>query len=96
MNRSIRVFSPIGNPPDLGEETKTDVPELARGLIGVLDNTKPNARLMRGEVARTVSERVGDIRLEFERKNSAAEGMTEDVRKRLAAAANVIFTGAGD
>lgn len=96
MTRTLKVFSPLGRPPDLGEDVKTEVADLAGGVLAVLDNTKPNARLLMEDVARLVSERAGGMRLTFERKASAAEGMDEDVRERLMATANLIFTGSGD
>lgn len=96
MTRTVKVFSPVGRKADLGEDVKAEVANLTGGVLGILDNTKPNARLLMEEVGRRVGERAGGMHLTVERKASAAEGMTEDVRERLAATANVIFTGSGD
>lgn len=96
MSPSIEAFSPIGRHPEAEQDVRTSIPDLRGSVIGVLDNTKPNAQLLMGEVAQAVVERVPEMRLEFERKPSAAQGVEEDVRERLAATANVIFTGSGD
>lgn len=96
MTRTVQVFSPLGRTADIGDDVKTEIAELAGGVLGILDNTKPNARLLMAEVGKRVGERAGGMQLTIERKGSAAEGMDEDVRERLAATANVIFTGSGD
>ncbi|MQA01193.1 MAG: hypothetical protein GEV07_00160 [Streptosporangiales bacterium] len=96
MTRTVQVFSPLGRQADIGDDVKTEVANLAGGVLGILDNTKPNARFLMEQVAQRVGERAGGMQLSIERKGSAAEGMNEDVRERLAATANVIFTGSGD
>lgn len=94
MTRAVTAFSPVGRHAQVDAEAKTDVSGIR--VIGILDNTKPNARLLMTEVAKVVAGRAGNAELLFDRKNSAAEGMTEDTRERIAATADVIFTGSGD
>lgn len=93
---SVEVFSPIGRHPEQDHSIDISVPDLGDALIGILDNTKPNARLLMEQVARSVTGSDAEPRITIERKPSAAEGVQEDVRERLAAIANVIFTGSGD
>jgi hypothetical protein len=96
MPTTIQVFSPLAHHPKMGPESKTEIPDLRSGVVGVLDNTKPNARSLMGQVAQAVADRIPDMQISFERKPSAAEGVSDDVRNRLLRDANLIFTGSGD
>jgi hypothetical protein len=96
MSNTVDVFNPRARHTDPVATGGTTIPNLNGATVGILENTKPNACLLMSTVAQTLSESIPNLRVTVERKRSAAEGVDEDTRKRLAASANVIFTGSGD
>ncbi|MQA86150.1 MAG: hypothetical protein GEV03_16335 [Streptosporangiales bacterium] len=93
---TIEVFSPIGQTRKVDDSGVLPLPGPSASVIGILENTKPNARWVMEQAARAVTADRPEARLVPERKNSASEGVNEDTRDRILAAANVIFTGSGD
>jgi len=91
-----RVFSPEG-PPGTAPRALAPTPAVLAGLrLGVLDNRKPNARLLLTTLAEHVAARTGArLVLVTEKANAAVRGEAE-VLARLRAEADVIITGSGD
>lgn len=94
---TIEIFSPLGRTEARGVEPRNVIPEDLSGLtIGVLENTKPNARHILEHVANRVAERYGAAEVVIERKQTAAQGAPPDMIRRLSGAAHLVFAGSGD
>jgi hypothetical protein len=94
--RTIEIASPEG---PLGELPKqlAPAPELLAGLrIGVLDNRKPNARVLLEGLATLLAERTGARVSLVAVKGNAAVRCEADLLEKLRAEADVVLTGSGD
>ena len=93
---TIEIFSPVGRPEASVGGERPPIPNLAGATIGVLENTKPNARYILEHVANRVAERYGAAEVLIERKQSAAQGAPPETIRRLSGAAHLVFAGSGD
>jgi hypothetical protein len=93
---TIEIFSPLGRAAARPQTALKPIPELRGATIGVLDNTKPNARAVLEGVARRIVEDHGAAGVVIERKRSAAEGAPPDLIRKLSGAAHLVFAGSGD
>lgn len=93
---TMRVFSPIGRPRSASGVSLTAIPDLSGLTIGVLDNTKPNARQIMEAIARHLIDERGAAEVIIERKRSAAEPASPEIIRRLSGAAHLVFAGSGD
>ena len=92
----IHVLSPKGPPGGAPRALAGTPAVLAGARLGVLDNRKPNARLLLTTLAEGVAARTGArVTLVTEKANAAVRGEAE-VLARLRAGADVIITGSGD
>ena len=91
-----RIYAPEG-PAGTAPHALAASPAVLAGLrLGVLDNRKPNARLLLTALAERVAARTGArLVLVTEKANAAVRGEAE-VLTRLGAEADVILTGSGD
>ncbi|HXJ37470.1 MAG TPA: hypothetical protein VMS22_25860 [Candidatus Eisenbacteria bacterium] len=90
------VVSPEG-PVGPGPRRLSPLPSVLAGVrIGVLDNRKPNARLLLTTMAERLAERTGArLVLVTEKANAAVRGEMQ-VLERLRDEADVVLTGSGD
>jgi hypothetical protein len=93
---TIEIFSPLGRAAARSQAELHPIPDLRGATIGVLDNTKPNARAVLEGVARRIAEDHGAAGVVIERKRSAAEGAPPDLIRKLSGAAHLVFAGSGD
>jgi hypothetical protein len=93
---TIEIFSPLGRPASRAQAELNPFPDLRGATIGVLDNTKPNARPVLEGVARRIAEDHGATEVVIERKRSAAEGAPPELIRKLSGAAHLVFAGSGD
>lgn len=93
---TIEIFSPLGRAEARTNELRNVIPDLRGATIGVLENTKPNARHVLENVARRVAERYEAAEVVVERKQTAAQGAPPDMIRRLSGAAHLVFAGSGD
>ena len=92
----IHVLSPEGPSGTAPRALAVAPAVLAGARLGVLDNRKPNARLLLTTLAERVAARTGArVTLVTEKANAAVRGEAE-VLARLRAEADVIITGSGD
>jgi hypothetical protein len=93
---TISIEDPCGA---VGPGVRAAVPRfstLAGRRIGVLDNGKPNARLLLSAMAAGLAARTGaTVTLEVA-KRTAAEPCAPDLITRLAASADLVLTGSAD
>jgi len=66
------------------------------GVIGVLDNSKPNARVLLDGVARGLAEKFGAREVRRWRKPGASIGATEAVLDEIAAHCGAVLTASAD
>jgi len=91
----ILIASPVGA---VAREPRTlaVIPALQGARLAVLENGKPNARLLLTAVAEGVASRAG-MRLEaVEGKPNAAAAADADLLANLRLRADVVLTGSGD
>ena len=93
---AIEIFSPEG---PLGRSPRhlAPAPDVLTGLrIGVLDNRKPNARLLLESVAERIASRTGARVALVAVKGNSAVRCEVDLLDKLRAEADVVLTGSGD
>lgn len=93
---TIEIFSPLGRAAPRATVDRVGVPDLRGATIGVLDNTKPNAREIMAAVAGRIADEFDAAEVIVERKRSAAEGAPPELIQRLSGAAHLVFAGSGD
>jgi hypothetical protein len=90
------IYSPEG-PPGTAPRRLAAVPGVLAGRrIAVLDNRKPNARLLLTLLAERLAERTGARVSLIAAKGNAAVRCEGDLLDRLRAEADVVLTGSGD
>ena len=95
----VQIYAPDGT---MGRPryTRAASPEVLSGLrIGVLDNAKPNARLLMERVAVRLGERTGaDVRLVTDKGpgHNAATPCSDEVMDRLTKEVDLVLTGSAD
>lgn len=92
---TIRIYSPVGKQPVQDAVALNPFPAYGPLTIGVLENTKPNARLLMSRIAGHVAARFPEAEIKIERKYSAAAGASEAIFHRLNSV-DLVFTGSGD
>ena len=70
--------------------------DLAGAVIGVLDNSKPNARVLLSHVAEALRERFGAREVRTWRKPTSSAGASPGVLDEIAAACDVALTASAD
>jgi hypothetical protein len=93
---TIEIFSPLGRAAARSDTALNQLPDLRGATIGVLDNTKPNARAIMEAVAHRIADEFGAAEVVVERKRTAAEGAPPELIRRLSGAAHLVFAGSGD
>jgi hypothetical protein len=84
---------PIGPPP----RRLSPLPRVLAGVrLGVLDNRKPNARLLLTTMAERLAERTGARLVLVAEKANAAVRSEVQVLERLRDETDVVLTGSGD
>jgi hypothetical protein len=93
---TVEIFSPIGRAAPQTSANRVAIGDLRGATIGVLDNTKPNAREIMAAVAHRVAEEFDAAEVIVERKQSAAQSAPPELIQRLTGAAHLVFAGSGD
>jgi hypothetical protein len=91
----VQVLSPVGTVATAPRVAAPDAPTLAGESIAVLDNGKPNARLLLTTIAERVAARTGATVALVAGKATAAEPAEPDILRQLEAA-RVVVTGSAD
>ena len=96
MASAMDVLEPAGS-------TAIDAKALARrpaalsgAVVGVLDNSKPNARVLLERVAAGLRERFGAREVRIWRKPTSSSGATRAVLDEIAATCTVALTASAD
>ena len=90
----MRIYAPAGEVGSSSGSLAPPQPVLAGKRIGVLENSKPNARLLLLRLAEGLAARTGASVMAVEGKNGALPA-PDDMLARLAEA-EVVLTGSAD
>ena len=93
---TIRILSPEGQ---IGTRRMSLAPApdvLAGCRVAVLDNGKPGAAFLMGQVAEQLGARTGIEFVGIRRKRTAATPCEEDLIDKIAAEADLVLTGTAD
>jgi hypothetical protein len=90
-----RLLSPEGTVVPAPATTAPAVPSLAGGSIAVLDNGKPNARVLLTTIAERVAARTDAVVTLVAAKATAAEPAEPEILRQLETA-RVVVTGSAD
>jgi hypothetical protein len=96
MISAMDILDPIG---DTVATTGTLAPRpasLQGAVIGVLDNSKPNARVLLEGVARVLAAKLGARDVRVWRKPGASVGATAAVLDEIAAQCGAVLTASAD
>ena len=92
----MKVLSPLGATSDIVKPLARRRPSLAGLRIGVLDNSKPNARVLLEGVARALAAKLGAAEVRVWRKPGASIGATRAVLDEMAAHCGAVLTASAD
>ena len=90
-----RVYAPEGRVRGVAESLALSVRALEGKRLGILDNTKPNARVLLEAMARHLTETAGCDVVLIETKN-AALAAPDQVMGRLTKEVELVLTGSAD
>lgn len=96
MMRAMEILDPVGSS---AAATRTGAPRpasLQGAVIGVLDNSKPNARVLLEGVARALAAKLGAAEVRVWRKPGASIGATRAVLDEMAAHCGAVLTASAD
>lgn len=92
----IEVLEPQGQIQKLAPLQMNAVPPLAGKRIGILDNVKPNFRLLATLSAEKLRAEFGAAGIEYFSKDNAAVGATAETLDKIAHSTDIVLTGSAD
>jgi hypothetical protein len=95
INRPVRLLSPEGTIASAPTGAAGPVASLAGQPVAVLDNGKPNARLLLTTIVERLAARTNAVVSLVAAKATAAEPAEPDILRQLGAA-RVVVTGSAD
>ena len=96
MMAAMEILDPVG-PTSAASRTLAPRPAtLAGAVIGMLDNSKPNARVLLEGVARALAQKVGARDVRIWGKPGASIGATTAVLDEIAAQCGAVLTASAD
>ena len=93
---AMEILDPVGPTTAASRALAPRPGSLQDAVIGVLDNSKPNAGVLRGGVARAPAEKVGARDVRIWRKPGASIGATATVLDEMAAQCGAALTASAD
>ena len=91
----MEIYSPIGNTGEPQNSLSSPIPVLNGLSLGILDNTKPNARVLLDRLADRLVERVG-LTLALAETKNAALAAADQVLESLSKEVQVVLTASAD
>ena len=91
----MEIYAPTGNTGEPQRSLAAPIPVLNWLSLGILDNTKPNARVLLDRLAERLTERVGLTLAKAEVKN-AALAAPDQVLESLSKEVQVVLTASAD
>jgi len=93
---AMEILDPIG-PTTVASRALAPRPASLQGaVIGILDNSKPNARVLLEGVARALAAKLGARDVRVWRKPGASIGATKAVLDEMAAHCGAVLTASAD
>ncbi len=96
MLLGMEILDPVGGSTATSRALAPRPASLQGTLIGVLDNSKPNARVLLENVAHAVAEKLGARDVRRWRKPGASIGATASVLDEIAAQCGAVLTASAD
>jgi hypothetical protein len=96
MIPAMEILDPDGSTTATTPTLAPRPASLAGAVIGVLDNSKPNARVLLEGVARALAQQVGARDVKIWRKPGASIGATAAVLDEIAAQCGAVLTASAD
>jgi hypothetical protein len=96
MMSAMEILDPVGSTSAASWRLGPRPAGLAGAVIGVLDNSKPNARVLLEGVARALAQKVGARDVKMWRKPGASIGATTAVLDEIAAQCGAVLTASAD
>lgn len=95
---TIRVFSPVGRPhrDAAAGWHRSEVADIRGGVLGIVDNTKPNAHELMGGVARRLVDADLFSKVSVKRKGGPAEGVSDAGFGDLEHEVSIVLVGSAD
>ena len=91
----MEIYAPTGSTGEPQRALAAPIPVLTGLSLGILDNTKPNARVLLDRLADRLTERVGLTLAKAEVKN-AALAAPDQVLESLSKEVQVVLTASAD
>jgi hypothetical protein len=92
----MEILDPVGSTTAAPRALAPRPGSLQDAVIGVLENSKPNARVLLERVARALAEKVGARDVRVWRKPGASIGATAAVLDEMAAQCGAALTASAD
>ena len=96
MMAAMEILDPVGSTAAASRTLGPRPATLAGTVIGVLDNSKPNARVLLEGVARALAQKVGARDVKIWGKPGASIGATTAVLDEIAAQCGAVLTASAD
>jgi hypothetical protein len=96
MMSGMEILDPVGSTSAASRTLAPRPASLAGAVIGVLDNSKPNARVLLEGVARALAQKVGARDVKIWGKPGASIGATAAVLDEIAAQCGAVLTASAD
>jgi hypothetical protein len=96
MMAAMEILDPVGSTAAASRTLAPRPATLAGTVIGVLDNSKPNARVLLEGVARALAQKVGARDVKIWGKPGASIGATTAVLDEIAAQCGAVLTASAD
>jgi len=96
MMLAMEILDPVGSSQVPSRRLAPRPASLQGAVIGVLDNSKPNARVLLEGVARGLAEKLGAREVKRWRKPGASIGATAFVLDEIAAQCGAVLTASAD
>jgi hypothetical protein len=96
MMAPMEILDPVGSASTASRTPAPRPATLAGTVIGVLDNSKPNARVLLEAVARAPAQTVGARDVKVWGKPGASIGATTAVLDEIAAQCGAVLTASAD
>jgi hypothetical protein len=96
MPLSMEILDPVGSTSAASRALATRPASLEGAVIGVLDNSKPNARVLLEAVARALARQAGARDVRVWRKPGASIAATAAVLDEIAAQCGAVLTASAD
>ena len=94
--RAMDILDPVGSTTATARALRARPASLQGAIIGVLDNSKPHARVLLDRVARALAEKVGAREVRVWRKPGASIGAVPAVLDQMAAQCGAALTASAD